>query len=65
MTNEMKLILDKLDSIHIEIDYIKKHMVDADSVLTEGDYKSLVEYRKEKSSGKLVSHEQLKKELGL
>ena len=39
--------------------------VDVDSVLTEEEYISLQECRKEKASGKLTSHEALKKELGL
>jgi hypothetical protein len=43
----------------------KKHMVDIDSILTEDDYKALQEYNIEKSEGKLTSHEELKKELGL
>jgi len=65
MTSEMKLVLNKLDTIKLELDFIKKNMIDADSILTEEDYQSLVEYRKEKSVGKLISHEQLKKELKL
>jgi len=65
MANEMKLVLNKLDTIKVELDFIKRNMVDIDSILTEEDYQALMEYRKEKSSGKLISHEQLKKELGL
>jgi len=61
----MKLVLNKLDTIKVELDFIKRNMVDIDSILTEEDYQALMEYRKEKSSGKLISHEQLKKELGL
>ncbi len=44
---------------------IKEHMVDIDSIMTEDDYKALQEYKIEKSEGKLTSHEELKKELGL
>ena len=40
-------------------------MVDIDSIMTEEDFKALLEYRKDKSVGELISHEQLKKELGL
>lgn len=65
MTNEMKLVLDKLDTIKVELDFIKKNMIDMDSILTEEDYQALIEYRKEKLTGKLISHEQLKKELRL
>jgi len=61
----MKLVLNKLDTIKVELDFIKKNMMDIDSILTEEDYQYLIEYRKEKSADKLISHEQLKKELGL
>ena len=37
--------------------------VDVDSILTEEDFLSLQEYRKEKASRTLTSHEALKKEL--
>ena len=40
-------------------------MVDTDAILTEDDYMTLQEYKKEKSEGKLILHEELKKELGL
>lgn len=40
-------------------------MVDPDSIMTEEDYASLIDYRKEKKEGKLTSHEDLKKELEL
>ncbi len=59
------MVLEKLNKIEKEIHEIKDHMVDIDSIMTEDDYESLLAYRKEKSSGKLISHEQLKKELGL
>ena len=60
-----QLILQKLGRIEKEVETIKKHMVDVDSIITEEDYKTLLEYREEKKSGKLVSHERVKKELGL
>ncbi len=65
MESEMSLVLKKLDTIKVELDFIKNNMVDIDSILTEEDYQSLIEYRKEKSTGKLISHDHLKKELGL
>ncbi len=58
-------ILQKLEKIEREVKEIKGHMVDIDSIMTEEDYGSLIAYREEKAAGKLVSHEQLKKELGL
>jgi len=58
-------ILQKLESIEGGIKEIKEHMVNVDTILTEEDYGDLIAYREEKEKGKLVSHEQLKKELML
>ena len=60
-----QLVLEKLGKIEKEVHEIKEHMVDIDSIMTENDYEALLAYRKEKASGKLVSHSQIKKELGL
>ncbi len=60
-----KEILHELKAIREDLDYIKGHMVDIDSILTEEDYLSLQEYRKEKAAGMLTSHEDLKNELGI
>ncbi|AJF62629.1 MAG: hypothetical protein QT11_C0001G0487 [archaeon GW2011_AR20] len=65
MTNEIKQVMEKLDTIKSELSDIKKHMVDIDSIMTEEDYLALIDYRKEKSANKIISHEQLKKQLGL
>ena len=61
-----------LETIHKDLELIKnkvinieKHMIDIDSIMTEEDYKALIDYEKEKSEGKLVSHKALKKELDL
>lgn len=62
MTTEAKLI-QKLDAIREEISFIKDHMIDIDSIMTEDDYQALQEYRKQKKSKKLTSHEQLKREI--
>ena len=58
-------IVHELRSIREDLDFIKDHMVDIDSIMTEDDYLSLNEYRDEKSSGRLTSHEELKREIGL
>ena len=58
-------ILAKLKKIEKEVEDIRSRMVDADSIITEDDYKALLAYRKEKLRGKLTSHEKLKRELGL
>jgi len=60
-----KQILDKLERIEKSVEDIKNHMVDIDSIMTEEDYQALVQYRKEKSQNKLISHQELKKKLGL
>lgn len=65
MASDTRQILQELKVIKKELDFIKENMVDIDSVVTEEDYEALLEYRKQKSQGKLISHKQLKKELGL
>lgn len=65
MATETLQIMDELKLIKEELGYIKEHMVDSDAIMTEEDYEALLEYRQEKAEGKLISHEQLKKELGL
>ena len=60
-----KQVIEKLDKLDKEIKTIKEHMIDIDTIMTEEDYEALLEYRKEKAEGKLISHEDLKKELGL
>ncbi len=56
-------ISNELAAIRQDLEYIKKHMIDIDSIMTEDDYLALQEYRIEKKADKLVSHAQLKKEL--
>ena len=58
-------LMNEIRAIRNDLDFIKEHMVDIDSIMTEDDYLALEEYRKEKNAGELVSHENLKKELGL
>ncbi|MBI2574310.1 hypothetical protein HYV82_00295 [Candidatus Woesearchaeota archaeon] len=58
-----KLIMQKLQKLEKEVTQIKAQMADIDSVMTEEDYLALMDYRKEKASGRLLSHEQVKKEL--
>jgi hypothetical protein len=61
-----------LDMIHRDLEFVKRElmeikarMADMDCIITEDDYKALQEYNMEKSEGRLTSHEDLKKELGL
>ncbi len=58
-----KLIMQKLQKLEKEVTQIKAQMADIDSVMTEEDYLALMDYRKQKASGRLLSHEQVKKEL--
>ncbi len=62
---DLKEIRHELRAIREDLDFIKGHMIDVDSIMTEDDYLSLNEYRNEKESGKLTSHEELKREMGL
>ena len=61
-----------LAEIYREVEFIKKKLLelekrflDLDSMLTEEDYAALVDCEKEKRKGELISHDELKKELGL
>ena len=65
MVSEAKEILGKLDAIKSELDYIKEHMVDTDSILTEEDKKDLNKAREEYKKGETTSLEELEKELGI
>jgi hypothetical protein len=68
--NKMETVT--LDMIHRDLEFVKRELmeikelvVDMDRIMTEDDYKALQEYNMEKSKGRLTSHEELKKELGL
>ena len=61
-----------LDLIHRDLEFVKRElmkikarMADMGRIITEDDYKALQEYNMKKSEGRLTSHEDLKKELGL
>ena len=43
MVTEIKQIVEKLDNLQSDITYIKKHLVDVDSVLTDDDVEALQE----------------------
>lgn len=60
-----KKIYDELKDLRKDIKFIKKNMIDVDSVMTREDYSALEAYKKEKKNNKLISHEKLKKELGV
>ena len=52
MAVEAAQIIQKLDNIQSELDYIKEHLVDIDAVLTEDDTVSLIEAEKDLKTGK-------------
>jgi len=52
MTTEIKRISDKLDVIQSDLAYLKQHIVDFDSVLTDDDLEALKEADEDLKSGK-------------
>ena len=62
---DSRKIEEDLRAIREDLEYIKSNMVDKDSIMTEEDYEALLAYRKDKTSGRLVSQDKLEKELGL
>ena len=54
-------IIKKLNKIEQELTSIKEHM--KDSRITEEDYEAILAYKKEKKANKLISHEEVRKEL--
>ena len=58
-------ILERLAKIQTDVDFIKANMVDPDCILDEDDIKSLEKAEEEYRNGETISHEELKKELGL
>ena len=65
MEHENREILRRLDKIQIDIDLLKTRMIDPDCILTPEEEVRLEESLEEFRQGKTISHEQLKKELGL
>ncbi|HLC52347.1 MAG TPA: hypothetical protein VJI98_03845 [Candidatus Nanoarchaeia archaeon] len=65
MTTETKIILEKLDLIQSELDYIKEHMFDPDTIMTTEESKRFEQSMKELNEGKTTPLSKLKKELGL
>ena len=52
-TDALSRISAEIESIHEDLAFIKEHMVDVDSILTEEDYASVVDSRAEKSRASL------------
>ena len=60
MPTEVKQILHELKSIKEEIQYIKTHMVDADTILTSEEKQLLIDSLKNEKTGKGTRLEDLK-----
>jgi hypothetical protein len=59
-------ILARLAKLQADVDFIKRNMVDEDDdVLTDEEIRMIDESLVNEKEGKLISHEELKKELGL
>lgn len=52
MSAELQRIMNKLDSIQSELDYIKNHIADVDLVLTDEDLHSIKEGEEDWRAGK-------------
>lgn len=63
MANGNKAIVQELKQIKADLEYIKEHMVDADTILTEEEAKKLDQSLAEFKAKKTTSLDALKKEL--
>ncbi|MBI4738435.1 hypothetical protein HY772_02545 [Candidatus Woesearchaeota archaeon] len=61
----VKGIYEELRSLREEVRFIKKHMVDADTILTHEDKTALQEAREDIKKGKTVRLDKLREELGI
>ena len=61
----MQKVFDELRTIKIEIEFIKEHMVDADTILTSEERVLVDESFKNEKNGELVTSVELRKELGI
>ncbi|MEK6950297.1 MAG: hypothetical protein AABX13_01065 [Nanoarchaeota archaeon] len=63
MSTETQQILEELKVIKLDLDYIKGHMVDIDTILTPGEEERLEESLQEFKEGKTTSLEEFKREM--
>ncbi len=52
METETKQILHELKSIRADLDYLKKHVVDLDIIMTDEDWESIRQAEKDHKAGK-------------
>lgn len=62
-TVDVQQMTEELKAIRTDLDYIKEHMVDVDTILTPEEEERLDESIEEYKSGKAVSLEDFEKEL--
>ena len=65
MVTGVKQILEELRTIRVDLDFIKEHMFDPDTIMTSEESKRFEQSMKELKEGKTTPLSQLKKELGL
>lgn len=65
MATETRQILEELKTIKIDLDFIKKHMFDPDTIMTTEEGERFEQSMKELKEGKTTPLSELKKELGL
>ena len=58
-------VYEKLESLQKDVEFIKKHMFDPDTIMTTEEDKRFEESLKELKEGKTTPLSELKKELGL
>jgi len=63
MSAELKQVIQKLDVIKSELDYIKEHMVDIDTILTPEEEAHLEESLRDFKVGRTTSLEAFEKEM--
>ncbi|MFT4343963.1 MAG: hypothetical protein ACMXYE_04420 [Candidatus Woesearchaeota archaeon] len=61
MTTEIKSIISQIDSMREELNYIKKHMVNRDEIMTLSEFEA---YKDSFNKKNLVSFSNAKKQLG-
>lgn len=57
----MNQIMERLEEINSKLDFIGKHMIDRDTILTKAEEKRLDKGLKDYGQGKSISLEELKK----
>ena len=58
-------VLERLKQMQSDIDLLKKNLVDSDTILTSEEEEAVDQALEEYERGETISHEELKKELGL